>query len=48
MQAVCFSDDQNIRPIMSAACIFIILSFIIGIPLAIVYFTVYYNDDDDN
>ena len=47
MQAVCFSDDQNVRPIMSAACIFIILSFLIGLPLLLIYFTVYYSNDDD-
>ena len=44
MQAACsVSDDQNPRPIMVAALVFIILSFVIGIPFAIVYFTVYYN-----
>ena len=49
MQAVSFSgDDHNPRPIMSVAVLFIILSFVIGIPLAIIYFTVYYNNDDDD
>ena len=49
MQAVSFSgDDHNPRPIMCAAVIFIILSFVIGIPLAIIYYTVYYNNDDDD
>ena len=45
MQAVCFNnDDQNPRPLMIAALVFIILSFVVGIPITIVYFTVYYNN----
>ena len=49
MQAVFLSgDDHNPHPIMCAALIFIILSFVIGIPLAIIYYTVYYNNDDDD
>ena len=49
VQAVCLSgDNHNPRPIMSAALIFIILSFVIGVPLLIIYFTVFYNNDDDD
>ena len=54
MQAAFYSgDDHNPRLIMCGALIFIILSFVIGIPLVIIYYKVYYNhdnddDDDDN
>ena len=33
---------------MCAALIFIILSFVIGIPVAIIYYTVFYNNDNDD
>ena len=45
MQAVYYAnDDQNPQPLMNVALVFIILSFVIGIPIIIVYFTVYDNN----
>ena len=44
-QALCFaSGDKNPRPLMIAALIFIILSFVIGIPLAIVSYVLHHNN----
>ena len=38
MQAVYYAnDDQNRQPLMTVALVFIILSFVTGIPLVIVY-----------
>ena len=49
MQAVFLScEDHNPHPIMCAALVFIILSFVIGIPVAIIYYVVYYNNDNDD
>lgn len=34
------SENQNPRPLITAAVVFIVLSFVIGIPFSIIYFTV--------